>query len=173
MMPTSRVGQSPAKQRDNPLHSEEGTSLPPPSRSAKPGREGHFPVAGSVICPIPSESPQYHSAHTSTPLIWHRALCRRSVLYFTNGRGKQVVSSCYCSEPFFAVNRYGCEVSRSRNERPPHTRSSRRAVAQKRLLYPGGICIAWVVAAFLLGAHSPVSATLVLIGYPAWDALAN
>ena len=33
--------------------------------------------------------------------------------------------------------------------------------------------VAWFAVAFLLGAHSPVSATILLIGYPGWDALAN
>ncbi|KJV10739.1 membrane protein [Elstera litoralis] len=36
-----------------------------------------------------------------------------------------------------------------------------------------GVSIVWVAAAFLLGSRMPLIAALLLVAYPAWDALAN
>jgi uncharacterized membrane protein HdeD (DUF308 family) len=36
-----------------------------------------------------------------------------------------------------------------------------------------GVSVAWIVAAVAVGTHSPLAAGVLLVAYPAWDALAN
>jgi len=36
-----------------------------------------------------------------------------------------------------------------------------------------GVSVAWIIAAVAVGAHDPLAAGVLLVAYPAWDALAN
>lgn len=59
----------------------------------------------------------------------------------------------------------------------PQGTASLQAVATSDLsryyLVRGIVAAAWVAAAFTIGVSFPVAAAVLLIGYPAWDALAN
>lgn len=48
-----------------------------------------------------------------------------------------------------------------------------RVALQRYYFLRAGVGAAWVVAAFTLGMRDPFAAGLLLIAYPAWDALAN
>ena len=52
------------------------------------------------------------------------------------------------------------------------TRASAAALTQHYFLR-AGVAAAWVVAAFTIGAANPAAGALLLVVYPAWDAVAN